>query len=151
MKKFDRGRIKVVRRMHVRESSSENWGLDETARRRGGMKVRRMNVSKALRQWMQAQHQWHDPSYRNNDFGVPGPGLNASQRRRLASHHQHFRGWVPYHQTIFAELQNRFPVSTWRKEGQAGYLDEVPVTLGLKEPPTGHRRMLPTILLQRGS
>ncbi len=70
MKKFDRGRIKVVRRMHVRESSSENWGLDETARRRGGMKVRRMNVSKALRQWMQAQHQWHDPSYRNNDWST---------------------------------------------------------------------------------
>jgi IS605 OrfB family transposase len=38
--------------------------------RRGGLKVRRENIPKALRRWMQAGDQWHDLTYRTKDWSA---------------------------------------------------------------------------------
>ncbi len=69
---------------------------------RGGLKVRRENVPKALRLWMQAQHQWNDPSYRKNDWST-WARIKRVMAKTLASHHQDLSAWLGYRKTLFSE------------------------------------------------
>ncbi len=70
--------------------------------RRGGLKVRRENVPKALRLWMQARHQWNDSSYRKNDWST-WARIKRTATKTLASQHQYLDGWLAYRQTLFSE------------------------------------------------
>ena len=70
--------------------------------RRGGLKVRRENVPKAWRLWMQDRDQWNDPTYRKNDWSA-WARIKRIMTKTLASHHQYLRGWLAYRKTIFSE------------------------------------------------
>ena len=70
--------------------------------RRGGLKVRRENVPKALRRWMQAQHPWNDSAYRKNDWST-WARIQRIVTKRLASHHQYLDGWLALRKILFTE------------------------------------------------
>ncbi len=70
--------------------------------RRGGLKVRRENVPKALRLWMQDRDQWNDPTYRKNDWSA-WARIKRIMTQTLASHHQYLSAWLGYRKTLFSE------------------------------------------------
>jgi IS605 OrfB family transposase len=70
--------------------------------RRGGLKVRRENVPKALRLWMQDRDQWNDPTYRKNDWSA-WARIKRIMTKTLASHHQYLSAWLGYRKTLFSE------------------------------------------------
>ncbi|MHB1956790.1 MAG: IS200/IS605 family accessory protein TnpB-related protein [Sulfobacillus sp.] len=70
--------------------------------RRGGLKVRRENVPKALRLWMQDRNQWNDPTYRKNDWSA-WARIKRIMTKMLASHHQYLSAWLEYRKTLFSE------------------------------------------------
>ena len=70
--------------------------------RRGGLKVRRENVPKALRHWMQAQHQWNEPSYRKRDWNT-WARIQRMATKTLALNHQYLASWLIYRKTILSE------------------------------------------------
>ncbi|PSR35195.1 MAG: hypothetical protein C7B46_01945 [Sulfobacillus benefaciens] len=70
--------------------------------RRGGLKVWRENVPKALRQWMQAQHQWNDPSYRKSVWST-WARIKCVATKTLASPHQYLSTWLGYRTTVFSK------------------------------------------------
>ncbi len=80
--------------------------------RRGGLKVpgsdgspgkvRRENVPKALRLWMQDRDQWNDPTYRKNDWSA-WARIKRIMTKTLASHHQYLSAWLGYRKTLFFE------------------------------------------------
>jgi len=70
--------------------------------RRGGLKVRRENVPKALRLWMQDRDQWNDPTYRKNDWSA-WARIQRIMTKTLASHHPYWSAWLGYRKTLFSE------------------------------------------------
>jgi len=70
--------------------------------RRGGLKIRRENVPKALRHWMQDRDQWNDPAYRKTDWKT-WTRIQRSLTKTLASHHQYLSAWLVYRKTILLE------------------------------------------------
>jgi len=71
--------------------------------RRGGLKVRRENVPKALRRWMQDRDQWNDPAYRKNDWST-WARIQRVMTKTWALHHQYVSGWSGYRKTILSEI-----------------------------------------------
>lgn len=70
--------------------------------RRGGLKIRRENVPKALRHWMQAWHSWYVLSYRKNDWGA-WARMTRTLTQTSALHHRYLDGWLAYRHTILPE------------------------------------------------
>ena len=80
--------------------------------RRGGLKVpgsdgspgkvRRENVPKVLRHWMQVHRQWNDTKYRQNDWSA-WARIKRIITKSLGSHHQYLRAWLGYRKTLFSE------------------------------------------------
>ncbi len=70
--------------------------------RRGGLKVRRENVPKALRLWMQDRDQWNDFTYRKKDWSA-WARIKRIMTKTLASHHQYLSAWLEYRKTLFSE------------------------------------------------
>ncbi len=70
--------------------------------RRGGLKVRRENVPKVWRLWMQTQHQWNDASYRKNDWST-WARMKRLVIKTLASHHQYLDDWLAHRQEVRSE------------------------------------------------
>ena len=70
--------------------------------RRGGLKIRRENVPKRLRHWMQARHPWHDEAYRKNDWST-WARIKRMAIQTLATQHQYLDGWLTYRKTLLSE------------------------------------------------
>ena len=70
--------------------------------RRGGLKVWRENVPKALRQWMQAHGQWNDATYRQTDWSAWNR-LKRALTAALKKRHQYLNAWLGYRKTLFSE------------------------------------------------
>ena len=61
--------------------------------RRGGLKVWREKVPKALRVWMQARGKWHDPAYRKADWSA-WSRLKRELTTILKKRHQYLNAWL---------------------------------------------------------
>ena len=70
--------------------------------RRGGLKVWRENVPKALRQWMQAQGQWNDSTYRQTDWSAWNR-LKRALTAALKKRHQYLNAWLGDRKTLLTE------------------------------------------------
>ena len=70
--------------------------------RRGGLKVRRENVPKAWRHWMEDHQQWNDSRYRHNDWSA-WARIKRIMTKTLASHHQYLSAWLAYRKTLLTE------------------------------------------------
>ncbi len=68
--------------------------------RRGGLKVRRENVPKALREWMQRRGKWNDRAYRKADWSA----WNAIKKEIstvLLKQHQYLTAWLDQRHQIY--------------------------------------------------
>ena len=70
--------------------------------RRGGLKVWRENVPKDLRQWMQAQGQWNDSTYRKTDWSAWNR-LQRALTAALKKRQQDWNAWLGYRKTLLTE------------------------------------------------
>ncbi len=70
--------------------------------RRGGLKVWRENVPKDLRQWMQAQDQWNDATYRKTDWSAWNR-LNRALTAALKKRQQYLTAWLGYRKRLLTE------------------------------------------------
>ncbi|MHB1610404.1 MAG: IS200/IS605 family accessory protein TnpB-related protein [Sulfobacillus sp.] len=70
--------------------------------RRGGLKVWRENIPKDLRQWMQAQGQWNDSTYRKTDWSAWNR-LKRALTAALKKQHQYLNAWLGYRKTLLTE------------------------------------------------
>ena len=70
--------------------------------RRGGLKVWRENVPKALRQWRQAPGQWNHATYRQTD-GSAWNRLTRALTAALKKRHPYLKAWLGYRKTLLTE------------------------------------------------
>ena len=68
--------------------------------RRGGLKVWRENVPKALREWMQRRGKWNDTTYRRADWSA-WHNITQEMKRVLLQHHQYLNAWLDQRHQIY--------------------------------------------------
>ena len=67
---------------------------------RFGLKVRRENVPKPLREWMQRRGKWNDTTYRRADWSA-WHNIAQEMKRVLRQHHQYLNAWLDQRHQIY--------------------------------------------------
>jgi IS605 OrfB family transposase len=67
--------------------------------RRGGLKMRRENVPKVLREWMQRHEKWNETAYRKADWSA-WSRIQKAMTTALKKNQQYMTQWIAQHHVI---------------------------------------------------